>query len=72
MLVLSRKAGQRVRIGDDVEVTVVTVEGGKVRLGFVAPRDVTIVRTELLEQERPPADEGKEPFHADPRDPRTR
>lgn len=50
MLVLSRKLGQSIQIGDDVVVTVVRVEGLKVRLGIEAPQSVRIVRTEL-EQE---------------------
>lgn len=47
MLVLSRKNGQRVRIGRDIEVTVLEVSGGRVKLGFSAPKDVAIQRNEL-------------------------
>jgi carbon storage regulator len=47
MLVLSRKIGQRVKIGDGIVVTVVASRGGHVRLGVEAPHDVTILREEL-------------------------
>jgi carbon storage regulator len=49
MLVLSRKAEQRIRIGDDIEVTVLAVEGDHVKLGICAPRHITVLRHELLE-----------------------
>ena len=52
MLVLSRKVNESVRIGADIEVKVIRIEGGKVRLAFTAPRDVSIVRTEI--EEPPP------------------
>ena len=52
MLVLTRKNGERVRIGEDIEITVVSVRGDQVRLGTTAPRDVGIVRAELLAQVR--------------------
>jgi len=47
MLVLSRKVGQEIVIGHNVRLTVVAVRGDKVRLGFVAPPDVPILRYEL-------------------------
>ncbi len=47
MLVLTRRPDQSLWIGDDVEVTVVRVEGERVVLGVRAPREVTIVRGEL-------------------------
>ena len=47
MLVLTRRAGQTIRIGDDVELQVVRIEGDRVVLGLVAPRDVPIVRGEI-------------------------
>ncbi|MBE3550263.1 MAG: Carbon storage regulator [Brockia lithotrophica] len=49
MLVLSRKAGEAILLGDDVEVVVLGVEGDTVRLGIRAPRHVPIWRKELLE-----------------------
>jgi carbon storage regulator len=48
MLVLTRKKGERVLIGDDIVVTLIDVRGDSVRIGFDAPRGVTIQRAEVL------------------------
>jgi carbon storage regulator len=50
MLVLGRKAGERILIGDDVVVTVVSVSKDGVRVGIEAPRDVRINRAEIVDQ----------------------
>jgi carbon storage regulator len=50
MLVLTRKPGQSIMIGDGVEVQVLSVAGEKVRLGINAPRDVAIFRHEVYER----------------------
>lgn len=47
MLVLSRKEAQKIRLGDDIVITVVRVGGDKVRLGIEAPRDMLVLRDEL-------------------------
>ena len=47
MLVLSRYANDSIMIGDDIEIMVIKVQGGKVRLGITAPRDVTVHRKEI-------------------------
>ncbi len=52
MLVVSRKPGERVRIGESIEVTVLAVRGEQVSLGISAPREVPIHRQELLERIR--------------------
>ena len=44
MLVLTRRRGERVKIGDDIFITVLRVVGNEVRLGFEAPREVRIER----------------------------
>lgn len=49
MLVLSRKRGECLRIGQDVEVTVLEVHGNRVKLGVVGPRNVPVHRDELLQ-----------------------
>ena len=54
MLVLTRKLMEKLFIGDDICVTVVRVEGGQVRLGIDAPRDVTVVRAELVPDRQSP------------------
>ncbi len=59
MLVLTRKTNQSIMIGDDVEVSVLSVVGEKVRIGIQAPHDVPVFRTEIyLEIQRQQA-EGK-------------
>ena len=47
MLVLSRKSGERILIGDNVQITIVRIGPNTVRLGIDAPRDMNIVREEL-------------------------
>jgi len=47
MLVLSRRAHERIRVGDSIVVTVVQVAGDRVRLGIEAPSDVVVLRGEL-------------------------
>lgn len=47
MLVLSRNRGERIAIGDDVEVTVVDVHGGRVSLGFRCPNQIPVHRAEV-------------------------
>jgi carbon storage regulator len=56
MLILHRSVGEAVRVGTDVWVTVLRVEGGKVRLGIAAPPEVAIWREELLRGEGTPPD----------------
>ena len=48
MLVLTRKIGERVLIGDDIEVTVLDVKGDSIRLGIQAPRETRIQRAEIV------------------------
>jgi carbon storage regulator len=48
MLVLSRKLGEKIYIGDNICITVVDIDRGKIRLGIEAPRNVPIYRQELL------------------------
>jgi carbon storage regulator len=59
MLVLSRKVGERVLIGDSIWVTVVRLDGDRVRLGIEAPRHVAVLRQELATRNgaRPQVDE---------------
>ena len=47
MLVLSRKPGESIRVGDDIEISIVEVKGDVVRLGIQAPRTVQVWRREL-------------------------
>ncbi len=52
MLILTRRAGQALRIGDDIEVTVMAVNGSQVRIGINAPRQVAVDREEIAERKR--------------------
>jgi carbon storage regulator len=47
MLVLTRKQGERIQIGDDITITVVRTKGKSVRLGIVAPSHVSVLRGEI-------------------------
>ena len=48
MLVLTRKKGERVMIGDDIVITVIDIRGDGIRIGFDAPRGVPIQRAEVV------------------------
>jgi carbon storage regulator len=50
MLVLTRRIGERVMIGDGIEVVVLGVKGNQVRLGFKAPKDLPVHRQEIYER----------------------
>jgi len=50
MLILTRRLGESVKIGDEVTVTVLGVKGTHVRLGFAAPKDVGVHREEIYER----------------------
>ena len=47
MLVLSRKTGERINIGEDIQIVVLEVSHGRVKLGFEAPREVSVRRNEV-------------------------
>ena len=50
MLILTRKPDQKIRIADDVEVTVLGVKGNVVRIGIAAPEDVSVHREEVYQR----------------------
>ncbi len=50
MLVLTRKPGQRILIGDSIVLTVVALHGDRVRIGLEAPAEVAIVRAEIADR----------------------
>lgn len=69
MLVLSRKTGERILIGDQVAITVVRIGPNNVRIGIEAPRDMNIAREELVPpvgHDRPtaPTTTAREPIRA--------
>lgn len=52
MLVLARKTSERIVIGGNIVITIVKIDGNKVRIGIEAPEDVSIIRAELLDEVR--------------------
>ncbi|VBB09439.1 carbon storage regulator [Lucifera butyrica] len=50
MLILARKRNQSLRIGDNIKITVIGIQGDQVRLGITAPQDVQVLRQELYEE----------------------
>ena len=52
MLILTRRAGETLRIGENVEVTVMAINGSQVRIGIKAPRHVIVDREEIAERKR--------------------
>lgn len=66
MLILTRRVGETVVIGDEVQVTVLGVKGNQVRLGVNAPRDVSVHRQEIYE--RIQKEQGADGAVSDPRE----
>lgn len=50
MLLLSRKIGEKIIIGNNIELTIIDIKDGQVRLGIQAPRDITVFRKELYSE----------------------
>ncbi|MDQ6957357.1 MAG: carbon storage regulator CsrA [Mariprofundaceae bacterium] len=50
MLILTRKTGETITIGDNVQIQVLSVKGGQVRIGIDAPREVLVNREEVFER----------------------
>jgi len=50
MLILTRRVGETITIGDNVRVTVLSVKGNQVRLGIDAPKDIAVHREEIFER----------------------
>jgi carbon storage regulator len=54
MLILTRRPGESIQVGDDIEISVLEIRGNQVRLGINAPTDVLVLRSELIDQNRKP------------------
>ena len=50
MLILTRKEGESLRLGDDITITLVSVKGGHVRIGINAPKEVAVHREEIFQK----------------------
>lgn len=67
MLLLTRKAGQKIIIGDDIEITVLEVRGRHVKLGINAPKDISVHREEIYEKIKSEMENGNENDATKPR-----
>ena len=59
MLILTRMVGEKIKIGDEISLTVLGVQGNQVRIGIEAPREVSVHREEIynrIEAEKDPSD----------------
>lgn len=50
MLVIKRKKGEAIKIGDNIEITIVKIEDGAVKIAIDAPKDISILRKELIKK----------------------
>lgn len=62
MLIITRKKGESLMIGDDIEITISKIEDGSVKIGIEAPKNISILRKELYEQVK---DENKQAIKVD-------
>ena len=60
MLILTRREGETIRIGDDIEVKILSVKGNQVRIGITAPKEVAVHREEIYDRIR---EEQEDPLH---------
>jgi carbon storage regulator len=59
MLILTRRVGEVLRIGDDVSITILGVKGNQVRIGIDAPKDVAVHREEIYQRIKREGDTGE-------------
>ncbi len=60
MLILTRRIGEVLRIGDDVAITVLGIKGNQVRIGIDAPKDVSVHREEIYQRIKSETEQGGE------------
>ena len=65
MLILTRRTGETVMIGDDVSLTILGVKGNQVRIGFIAPKNIPVHRLEIYEKVRKEKNEGTDEGNTD-------
>jgi len=65
MLILTRRVGESLMIGDDINVTVLSIRGNQVRIGVSAPKDVSVHREEIYERIQHEDENGGEPPDAE-------
>ena len=61
MLILTRRTGEAIMVGEEVTITVLGVKGGQVRIGIDAPGEIAVHREEIFERIKAEAAAGKEP-----------
>ena len=61
MLILTRRTGEAIMVGDEVTITVLGVKGGQVRIGIDAPGEIAVHREEIFERIKAEANAGQEP-----------
>lgn len=61
MLILTRRIGETLNIGDDIQVTVLGIKGNQVRIGINAPKDVPVHREEIYERIKKEKEGGQQP-----------
>ncbi|WP_029688949.1 carbon storage regulator CsrA [Thermoanaerobacter sp. A7A] len=49
MLILTRKVGQAIVIGEDIEIKILEIDDGQIKLGITAPKNISVLRKELME-----------------------
>ena len=60
MLILTRKSGESLMIGEDISVTVLGVKGNQVRIGINAPKDIAVHREEIFDKIQEDTEEGSD------------
>jgi carbon storage regulator len=63
MLILTRRPGESIQVGDEIEISIIEIRGNQVRLGITAPPKVLVLRSELLETPQPPDPAGRDAHH---------
>jgi len=61
MLILTRKVGESINIGDDITITILGVKGNQVRIGIDAPKDVAVHREEIYQRIKREETQGETP-----------
>ncbi|GJH43597.1 carbon storage regulator CsrA [Pasteurella canis] len=61
MLILTRKVGESLLIGDDISITILNIRGNQVKIGIKAPKDVSVHREEIYQRIKQALDEPQQP-----------
>jgi carbon storage regulator len=61
MLILTRRPGESIQVGEDIEISVLEIRGNQVRIGINAPAEVLVLRSELLNTQAPQPPDSDQP-----------